>query len=462
MKTFFTLIFTIAIFSQSIFAQCLGTPLVLNATTGSFSDGSGNSNYEDNLNCFWLISPNGAGSISLNFTLLDLELYQCSDKILVYDGTDTLSNLIATVCDVTNPGTITSTGGSMLLRFTSDISYSGAGWTASYTSTIAPPTFCNGNTTLTSTSGAFTDGSNNLNYSDNSNCTWLIQPPAAASITLSFSSFNTEDGYDFVKVYDNSISPPMQIASFSGNSNPLPVTLNTGGAMLVEFTSNNSITNAGWAASYTSSIAPPEYCSGSNTLTASSGALNDGSGASNYSDNADCIWIVQPVNTSLITLTFNAFNTEGGQDFVKIYDYSSSPPTQIASYSGNAIPEEITLPSSAMKVQFTANSSITDQGWAATYTSVNFTGIKENNFNETFSVFPNPFNQFATLKISSPVSERCEFIMYDMYGNSIKEITIPPFSNSILIDAKTISNGIYFYRISKNNINIHKGKLVLQ
>lgn len=436
--------------------------MVLNPAAGTFSDGSGNSAYADNLDCYWLISPAGAGTISLTFTSLDLEIYNCSDKVKIYDGSDTFASLIGTACGVTLPGTITSSGGTMLIRFTSDYSYEGAGWDASYTSTLAPAVYCSGNTTLTTPTGTFTDGSGASNYSNNASCTWLIQPPSATSITLTFGTFSTESGQDFIKVYDNSTSPATQIASFSGNTVPSPVVLSSGGAMLVEFTSNNSLTDLGWSASYTSTEPPPVYCSGSTTLTSASGNLDDGSGSTNYGDNADCIWLIQPANTSSITLSFSSFNTQGGMDFVKVYDNSTSPATQIGSYSGSSIPSALTLPGGFMKVQFTSNASVTDLGWSASYTSVSYTGIEDRAINRSVSVFPNPFHQTATLQFSVPESEACELIIYDILGNSLKKMEIPPYSTSTIIDAKSLPNGMYFYTITKNNMINHMGKLIVE
>jgi|GEM_PF-5152802 len=462
-KTLYTFVLATVILTQSALAQCSGTTMVLNPASGTLSDGSGAGvNYADNLNCFWLISPAGAGSVSLTFTALDLELYQCSDKVRIYDGSDTLAPLIGTACGTTLPGTITSTGGTMLIRFTSDYSYEGAGWDASYTSTIAPPVYCNGNTTLTSASGSFDDGSGSANYGNNASCTWLIQPPSATSITLSFSAFNTEAGQDFIKVYDNSTSPATQIGSYSGSTIPSALTLSSGGSMTVEFTTNNSITDLGWSASYTSTVAPPVYCSGSTTLTSASGSFDDGSGASSYSDNANCSWLIQPANTTSITLSFSSFNTQGGMDFVKVYDNSTNPPTQLGSFSGSTIPSPVTLTGGAMSVQFTSNNSGTDLGWAASYTSVNFTGIAGNDLNRAVTIFPNPFHETATLQFSVPEPEACELIMYDIVGKSLKKIIIPPFTASFIIDAKLLPNGMYFYCLSKNNLLIHTGKMIIE
>jgi hypothetical protein len=43
-------------------------------------------------------------------------------------------------------------------------------------------------------------------YADYAKCSWLIAPPGARSITLEFSSFDTEENYDFVHVYDGAVA----------------------------------------------------------------------------------------------------------------------------------------------------------------------------------------------------------------------------------------------------------------
>lgn len=251
----YTLLFSAILFTFSSFSQtyCSGTTSLTDAA-GAFTDGSGSSNYADNSDCYWLIHPTGAGTITLRFTVVDLEPYLCSDKIRVYDGSDTLANQIAVVCNNTIPPAMNSSGGALLVRFTSDLSYNFAGWDANYTSTVAPPVYCSGTLTLLSPSGSFDDGSGISNYNDGTNCSWLIQPPNADSITLSFSALNTQAGHDFVKVYKGtSLSDPM-VGSYSGSTLPQSLVISSG-AMLINFTSDNAGNDLGWTASYNSTSA---------------------------------------------------------------------------------------------------------------------------------------------------------------------------------------------------------------
>lgn len=456
-------------FSQPLAAQyCSGT-ITKNTTSGTFSDGSGSSNYADNSDCKWLIAPPGAGSITLTFTgIFDLEVYNCSDKITIYDGADTTDNVIAVLCgnnNMTPPAPVTSSGGMMLVRFTSDYSYNNAGWDASYTSTTAPPVYCSGQSTLTASSGTISDGSgNSSDYGNNANCSWVITPTVvASSITLTFNSFATEAGMDFVKVYDNSTSPATLMNSFSGTALPSAVTVNSS-SMLVEFTSNNTTTAAGWDASYSSSQAAQVACSGTTTLSAPMGTFDDGSGSSNYGDNSDCSWVINPSGVASITLTFSAFDTQSGQDLVEVYDNSTNPPTILGSFSGSTLPSPISLNGDNMLVSFTSNSSVNATGWAASYTSSNSgVGVSEAFFDKNVNVFPNPFHGSTTISFTNSLSNGAlEVVLVDVFGKLIKNIQVPAQATSVAIDGNELASGLYYFDIRTVNNILHKGKLIVE
>ena len=66
-----------------------------------------------------------------------------------------------------------------------------------------------------------------------------------STVSLSFSSFGTEQGYDFVRVYEGSSSTGTQLGSFSGSSVPSAVTARSG-SMYVVFTADSSAQGAGF------------------------------------------------------------------------------------------------------------------------------------------------------------------------------------------------------------------------
>lgn len=111
------------------------TITTFNTATGTLYDSGGaTGNYSDDERELYLIQPTGGASvISLTFTVFDLELNW--DYMYIYDGTTTDDPLIGIYTGTTNPTTISSTGGSILLEFRSDCATTAPGWEVSWTST---------------------------------------------------------------------------------------------------------------------------------------------------------------------------------------------------------------------------------------------------------------------------------------------------------------------------------------
>ncbi|MBK8557789.1 MAG: PKD domain-containing protein [Lewinellaceae bacterium] len=114
---------------------------------------------------------------------------------------------------------------------------------------------CNGNTVLSSCSGSINDGSGNADYSANLYCSWLISPPGASTVTLNFSSFNTESGFDFVRIYDGVNTSGILLGVYSGASLPPSQTANSGN-MFIVFETDDTANKPGWSATYTCSNTP--------------------------------------------------------------------------------------------------------------------------------------------------------------------------------------------------------------
>ncbi len=219
---------------------------------GNIEDGSGPSNYQNNLDCSWLISPTVLID-HLRITFESLNTEATNDKVIIYDCPNTSSPVLGTYSGTSLPSLITSTSPSVLVRFTTNGSVTSSGWRLNYTSVY--PVFCSGLVTLTNASGTISDGSGSSNYNNSSNCRWQIQPPNAVSITLHFLNFNTELTNDKVIISDPVHSTTL--GTFSGTSLPADVT-SPSGQMLVRFTTNTSITSTGWSASYNSIISGVE------------------------------------------------------------------------------------------------------------------------------------------------------------------------------------------------------------
>jgi len=89
-------------------------------------------------------------------------------------------------------------------------------------------------------------------YYANEDYTWTIAPPNAGSLTFTFSSFDTENNFDKLYIYDgpNTSSPQIAGSPFSGTSIP-PTFTSSLGAVTFRFTSDGANQRPGFNATYT-------------------------------------------------------------------------------------------------------------------------------------------------------------------------------------------------------------------
>ena len=96
------------------------------------------------------------------------------------------------------------------------------------------------------------------------------------------------------------------------------------------------------------------------TLTAESGTITSPNFPANYPDNFRRTYCIQPASGSPATLTFTAFNTEAGFDFVRIRDANGA---NLSNTSGTTAPEPET--STLLAITFSTDGSVTAPGWSA-------------------------------------------------------------------------------------------------
>ena len=104
-------------------------------------------------------------------------------------------------------------------------------------------------------------GGINSNYDNFENITTTICPINSGEVvTVTFNSFETENNYDKLKIYDgNSVNN--LIGEYTGNNSPGTVsgTLTNGGCLTFVFTSDQSVTRSGWEATINCGAPPSCY-----------------------------------------------------------------------------------------------------------------------------------------------------------------------------------------------------------
>ena len=113
------------------------------------------------------------------------------------------------------------------------------------------------------------------------------------------------------------------------------------------------------------------------------GVVTDG--LNDYESNSYCLFVIQPIAATSITLTFSQVSMESGYDFVKVYDGDLRASSQLLSLTGRWLmtggrlcklvgiqteclgTEPITASSGKMIVLLTSDSATNDAGFYATY-----------------------------------------------------------------------------------------------
>jgi PKD repeat protein len=167
--------------------------------------------------------------------------------------------------------TFTASDGEVYFVYVTGVNQSAGTFQLQFTCADKPPT-CGGNQVITSCNGAIEDGSGLGNYSSGLNCSWTIQPSAAQNLTLSFSSFATQDSVDVVRVYDGADANAPLLATYSGRGIPDPVSASSG-RMHVVFQTDSFAVDAGWSAVFTCSTGPAPVTNFSASTVCGEGSL---------------------------------------------------------------------------------------------------------------------------------------------------------------------------------------------
>jgi len=305
------------------------------------------------------------------------------------------------------------------------------------------PAFCSGLTNLTYPDfGSIEDGSGPLqNYPNMTDCKWLIAPgDSIRDIKLHFISSRIGPA-DMLRVYDgDNISSPL-LTTISGTSLPPDIT-STGRRMLVRLTSMLSTTSQGFLAEY--STTPYPLCKPDSIYMSGTAQISDGSGPYDYRNGTLCLWFLSPMGASQLTLTFNDFDTEPGQDVVTVYPPGSSTP--LASYSGSyfPLPPPITTTGGSLVVQFTTNKTIRGKGWSATYTSP--VGIAETGRSSSVQICPNPAAGKTEIRLDDlNDADRVELSLFDITGRLVLQNSIS--ASPWVLQRRHLQAGVYLLQL---------------
>lgn len=110
---------------------------------------------------------------------------------------------------------------------------------------------CSGQTNLTASSGTISDGPGV--YANDAECTWLITSSPNSTFTFTFTAFNTEANFDYVRIYNGSNVAGTLVGTYSGSNIPSTVQF-TGSSAFIRFSTDGNSVREGFTLNYTASI----------------------------------------------------------------------------------------------------------------------------------------------------------------------------------------------------------------
>lgn len=275
------------------------------------------------------------------------------------------------------------------------------------------------NGTITTCNAMFYDDNGPQgSYGNNKNYTMTFLPGNGnAVMQANFIEFSTEEGWDYLYIYDGASANATQIGRYSGDQNPGIITAtNTEGALTFKFTSDQNTTSSGWAAALTCIFNNPLQVE----ATADPESINEGE------------------STQLMAIA-----TGGSGE----YTYSWEPTESLDDAT-------IANPTATPDEPTTYTVTVTD-GISTTQAEI-FIDIKDLSVNETglmgINVYPNPAESVLNIE------GHCDYRLLNCLGQTLAE---GHCEGSARLFIKAFGEGVYFLNLSDGELNRIE-KIVIQ
>lgn len=326
------------------------------------------------------------------------------------------------------------------------------------------PNYCSLSNVLNTSFASITDGSGALNYTNNMQCGWYINPTCGKILNIEFDKFDVLQN-DTLYVYDGNNNETELLSYFTYGEEPILSTSNNNtkiqiidGDAFVEFLTDDSVNADGWKLSYTS-----EYCKYGLTITDTVGTVSDGSETCNYNESQSCKWTIEPDSAEAIKINFTQFalDPNNTNDYVKVYKNSTSSSNLIAELRSSDSPSEIYVPSGKVIIKFSTYTNSSGEGWEFNFEKTTLASISINSFNIYHKIYPNPVSNFSTIEFVTNTPDKAKLTITSVEGKIIgtKMFTTVSGLNSVKLSDITYitKSGVYLIKyVSENNSFIDK------
>ena len=263
----------------------------------------------------------------------------------------------------------------------------------------------------------YDNGGPNNNYNNNRNYTMTFTPAIAGNmIRVNFVEFNTEEGYDYLYIYDGSSTSATLIGQYDGANNPGEVTANNNeGALTFRFTSDQGVTASGWVAMVS--------CVGSYDpitleITADPEVINEGESSQ-----------------------LNVVAMGGSGEYTYIWE-----PAETLDNPNIANPVATpTEPETIYKVVVTDSEGNSESG--EIIVTIRDWSVAEDGF--VPNVYPNPNNGKFTINVKGEFS-------YKLFNSIGQQVMSGEGEGKTLIDASSLNQGLYFLQLTIDGTCVEK------
>ncbi|XP_039746472.1 cubilin [Pararge aegeria] len=359
--------------------------------SGLINHPADNGRYSNNDNCTWhVIAPEGM-HIKLTWNRFELELMDSCDsdyiEIIEIDD-DNNHNVLGKYCGGSLPPALTISSNHLVIRFISDNSIRGNGFSVSY-AFLDEHNHCGG--FFVKSHGYIFSPNWPEVYEPNRDCTWIISTPVGHQIRLNITDFDLErplrdkcDLGDYLEIRDGSTPDSSIIGKYCGYFKYKRV-VSTANSLHLHFHSDFYLSGKGFKIEWDGTLSG---CGG--TLTSVSGSISSPNYPQNYNENAECFYRIVTSSGSKIRISFTELDlektTDCRDDYVEIFDGSNE---QSSSYGKHCLMSStlnnIETTSNYAFIKFRSDILIGGKGFL-----LNYNTICNNNISGSYGVIDSP------------------------------------------------------------------------